>query len=230
LFYTRGCISRGHVLKHFTDMEGRRMKPLFTGMAYIALSDASGRDVRSHRSSPPRGGAGNLRRIATAAVGGLVSLMLLAGTAYGKDSVFLPAPSYPNSTLAIKVAGKPRAGKVVKTVITGSNAPFEIGYPGSGDYLAYQLDVFAQNGKVLPNCPRTFGEELQNEINLGIGRIAQGLTEGYYGPFGIPIRFQTSRSVRNIVVCAYSRLVDDDAAVSALGFKLRPPRCTCRRR
>jgi hypothetical protein len=161
-----------------------------------------------------------VRRIAAAAIS-FASLALFAGTAEGKTSTFLPAPAYPNSTLAINLAGKPRAGKIVKVVISGSNAPFEIGYPGSGSYLSYQLDTFAQNGKVLPNCPRSFGEELQNQINLGITRIAIGLNEGYYGPFSIPLRFVTSRRVRNIVVCAYSRLVDDDAAVSALGFKLR---------
>jgi hypothetical protein len=149
------------------------------------------------------------------------SLAIFAATAQGRGSVYLPAPAYPNSTLGIKAAGKPRAGKVVKVVVSGSNTPFEIGGPGSGDYLAYQLDAFAQNGKVLPNCPRSFAEELQNEINLGVSRIAQGLTEGYYGPFSTQLRFQTSRQVRNVVVCAYSRMVDDDAAVSALGIKLR---------
>jgi hypothetical protein len=162
-----------------------------------------------------------MRALFAATAIGLASLALFAGVAEGKGSVYLPAPAYPDSSLAIDVAGKPRAGKVVKVDVSGSNAPFEIGYPGSGDYLAYQLDVFAQNGKVLPDCPRSFTEELQNEINLGIARIAQGFTEGYYGPFSMPIRFQSSRRVRNIVVCAYSRLVDDDAAVSALGFKLR---------
>jgi hypothetical protein len=168
-------------------------------------------------------------RIGAAVVGGLVSLMLLAGTAEGKSSVYLPAPSYPNSTLAINVAGKPHAGKIVRLTISGSNAPFEIGYPGSGDYLAYQLDAFAQNAKVLPNCPRSFAEELQNEINLGISRIAQGLPEGYYGPFSTPIAFQTSRSVRSITVCAYSRMITDDVVVSALAFKLPAQRCSCRR-
>ena len=150
-----------------------------------------------------------------------VAVMLLAGTAHAKGSTYLPAPAYPNSKLAIDVAGKPRAGKVVKTTISGSNAPFEVGFPGSGDYIAYQLDAFAQNGNVIPDCPRTFTEELQNEINLGIARIAQGFTEGYYGGFSLPVRFQTSRRVRNIVICAYSRLITDDAAVSALGFRLR---------
>ena len=149
------------------------------------------------------------------------SLAIFAATAEGKGSFYLPAPAYPHSSLGIKVAGKPRAGKVVKVLVSGSNAPFEIGGAGSGDFLSYQLDAFAQNGKVLPNCPRSFAEELQNEINLGVARIAQGLNEGYYGSFGIPLRFQTSRQIRNVVVCAYSRMVDDDAAVSALGFKLR---------
>ena len=169
-----------------------------------------------------------MRRITAVAVCG-VAMASLAGTAYAKGSTFLPAPAYPNSKLAIDVAGKPRAGKVVKVTVSGSNAPFEIGYPGSGDYIAYQLDVFAQNGKVVPNCPRSFTEELQNSINLGDSRVAQGFPEGYYGPFATPIRFTTSGRVRNVVVCAYSRLIDDDAAVSALGFKLRPPRCGCAR-
>jgi len=165
-----------------------------------------------------------MRRITAVAVCGIATLALSAGSAYGKGSVFLPAPAYPNSTLAIKVAGKPRAGGVARVVISGSNAPFD-----TGD-IAYQLDAFAQNGKVLPNCPRSFAAELQNEVNLGISRIAQGLTEGAYGSFEHPIAFRTGPRIRNVVVCAYSRFIDDDAAVSALGFKLRPPRCSCRRR
>jgi hypothetical protein len=160
-------------------------------------------------------------RITAAAAAVCLSVVIFASTAEGKGSVYLPAPAYPNSTLAIKAAGKPRAGKVVKVAVSGSNAPFEIGGPGSGDFLAYQLDAFAQNGKVIPNCPRSFAEELQNQINLGVARIAQGLNEGYYGSFSIPLRFQTSRRVRNVVVCAYSRMIDDDAVVSALGLKLR---------
>jgi hypothetical protein len=151
----------------------------------------------------------------------LASLVFSTGVAQGKGSTFLPAPAYPNSKLGIKLAGKPKAGKVIKLVITGSNAPFEIGGAGSGDYLAYQLDAFAQNAKVLPNCPRSFAEELQNEVNLGISRIAQGLSEGYFGGFRIPLHVQTSRSVRHITICAYSRLITDDAAVSALRFTLR---------
>lgn len=162
----------------------------------------------------------SLRRAAAVAIG-FASLALFPGVSEGKGSVYLPAPSYPHSSLAINLAGKPRAGRVVRVVVSGSNAPFEIGYPGSGDYLSYQLDAFAQNGKVLRNCPRSFAEELQNEINLGISRIAIGLNEGDFGRFSIPLQFQSSRSVRNIVVCAYSRMVDDDAAVSALGFRLR---------
>lgn len=150
-----------------------------------------------------------------------ISLVSLAGVALGKGSTFLPAPSYPKSTLAIRLAGHPKAGKVIRLVVTGSNAPFEIGGAGSGSDLAYQLDAFAQNARVLGKCPRSYAEELQNQINLGITKIATGLSEGFYGPFRIPIQVRTSRSVPHIVVCAYSRLVEDDAAVSALGFTLR---------
>jgi hypothetical protein len=141
--------------------------------------------------------------------------------AQGKGSTFIPAPAYPKSRLAIKLTGNPRAGSIIKLVVTGSNAPFEIGGPGSGSSLSYQLDAFAQNAKIVPKCPRSFAEEFQNQINLGITQIATGLNEGHFGRFRIPIRVQTSRSVRHIVVCAYSRLVEDDAAVSALGFTLR---------
>ena len=176
-----------------------------------------------NQSIVPRAAIALPRRpsVIAAAIIGVVVLLMFTAAAESRGSVYYPAPGYPNSTLAIKVAGKPRAGKIAKIVVSGSNAPFEIGGQGSGEYLAYQLDVFAQNRKVLPNCPRSFAAELQNQINLGVARIGQGLNEGFYGQFSIPIRFQTSRRVRKIVVCAYSRLVDDDAAVSALGIRLR---------
>lgn len=143
--------------------------------------------------------------------------------AANRGSVYVPAPGYPNSRLAIDLAGRPRAGQVASVVVSGSNAPFELGYPGSGEFLADQLDAFVQNAKIAPRCPRTFAEELQNQVNLGASRIGQGLSEGYRGAFRIPLRFRTSRSVRTVVICAYSRLVTDDAAVSALRFKLRRP-------
>lgn len=201
------------------------MRPLFTSMAYINLTEAPGRNRgaggRRDLPPPPTHHGGRMRRIAMTTIGGVVVLALLAGTAQARDSVFVPAPSYPHSTLAIKLVSKPRAGGVMRIVVSGSNAPFEVGYPGSGDDLAYQLDAFAQNGNVLPNCPRSFAEELQNEINLGITRIAQGLNEGYFGSFGIPIQFRVGSRIRNVVVCAYSRMIEDDAAVSALGIKLR---------
>lgn len=207
------------------------MRAMLTALTATALDDAARARVRGderRRHGVDQAPRTRTRRTITGVLaGGLVALLLLLhsttalGAAVGKPSVFAPAPSYPNSTLAIDLVGHPRAGKVVKVVVSGSNDPFEIGYPGSGDYLAYQLDAFAQNGKVLPSCPRSFAEALQNQVNLGIARIAQGLPEGYQGRFSTPLAFQSSRQVRDIVVCAYSRMVDDDAAVSALRFNLR---------
>lgn len=180
------------------------MRPLLTSMAYTALTDVSGGTGRGRaagRGRAPRDGSGvaGLRRTGAATLAVLVSLTLLAGTAQGRSSVFLPAPSYPHSTLAIKVIGKPRAGRMARILVTGSNAPFEAGYPGSGDFIAYQLDAFAQNGNLLPDCPRSFAEELQNEVNLGISRIAQGLNEGYFGAFGIPLQFRVGPRIGNAV-------------------------------
>jgi hypothetical protein len=193
-------------------------------MAYSALTRDAGSQVR--RTSRRRRAA-RPRWIAVAAIAGVVSVAVLAGTAHAQGSVYLPAPAYPQSKLAIDVAGKPRAGRIARVVVSGSNVPFEYsGFTGNGDYIDYQLDAFAQNGKVLPNCPRSFGAELQNEVNLGISRIAQGLNEGPYGGFSIPLAFRTSPRIRKVVVCAYSRMIDDDAAVSALSFKLRAPRGT----
>ena len=172
------------------------MRAMFTAMTSIALADAVRSDVRreeSRRHGVAQATTTRPRRTITGllAAGAMLFLLLHSttalGAAEGKASVFAPAPSYPNSTLAIDLVGHPRAGKVVKVVVSGSNDPFEIGYPGSGDYLAYQLDAFAQNGKVLPSCPRSFGEALQNQVNLGIARIAQGLPEGYYGRFSTPL-------------------------------------------
>jgi hypothetical protein len=198
------------------------MRAISTALTVAALDHAARAHTRrTATKSRPR------RTVTGVLVAGAVALLLLLhsttalGAAGGKRSVFAPAPAYPNSTLAIDLVGRPRAGKVVKVVVSGSNDPFEIGYPGSGDYLAYQLDAFAQNGNVLPTCPRSFAEALQNSINLGTARIAQGLPEGYYGRFSTGLAFQSSRKVRDIVVCAYSRMIEDDVAVSALRFKLR---------
>ena len=213
------------------------MRAMFTAMTANAFGDAARGNIRrqEHRNHavaqerttrPKRTIVGLL-----AATAAMLALLLASTTALGatrelgaaasKASVYASAPAYPNSKLAIDLVGHPRAGKVVKVVVRGSNDPFEIGYPGSGDYLAYQLEAFAQNGKVLPSCPRSFAEALQNSINLGTARIAQGLPEGYYGGFSTPLAFKSSRRVRDIVVCAYSRMITDDAAVSALRFKLR---------
>jgi len=207
------------------------MRAIFTALTAAALDDAARSGVRRREDRRERAVTARKssaqRTITAVLAGGTVALLLLhfttalGATAVRTNSVFAPAPSYPNSALAIDLVGHPRAGKVVKIVVSGSNDPFEIGYPGSGDSLAYQLDAFAQNGKVLPTCPRSFAEALQNQVSLGVARIAQGLPEGHQGRFSIQLAFQSSRRVRDIVVCAYSRMVDDDAAVSALRFKLR---------
>jgi hypothetical protein len=137
------------------------------------------------------------------------------------QSTFLPAPSFPASTLAIDLVGRPRAGGIVRLSMSGSNAPNEI---SSGVYTPYSLDVFVQNRKILPTCPRAYNDELNNLINLGVSRVLFNSSEGDFGPFRIPVIFQSLRKVRKLTACAYSRSVIDDVAVSALQFNLRRPK------
>jgi hypothetical protein len=136
-------------------------------------------------------------------------------------STFLPAPAFPQSTLAINVVGRPRGGRLVTLVVSGSNAPNEI---NPGVYTPYTLDVFVQNGRVLPDCPRSYHDELDNLINLGVSRVLSNSNEGDFGAFQIPVRFLSLRNVRNLVACAYTTSIIDDVAVSRLQFKLRKPK------
>lgn len=64
----------------------------------------------------------------------------------------------------------------------------------------------------------------QIALMLAVSRVLMGSNEGDFGPFTIPVIFQSNPKVRTIVACAYSRSIIDDVAVSALGFKLRKQR------
>ena len=106
------------------------MRAMFTALTAAALDDAAragGRRRESRRQGvapAPRSSARRTIRGVLAAGAVAVLLVLHSTTAFGaaagRPSVFAPAPSYPNSTLAIDLVGHPRAGKVVKVVVSGS--------------------------------------------------------------------------------------------------------------
>jgi hypothetical protein len=132
-----------------------------------------------------------------------------------------PSAQYPQSRLSISMPTRARAGSIVTVTMSGTNAPFTEGAP-----IAYSLDVFVQKQSVLPSCPASYSEELNNLANLAgiaIVRIAINLNEGVSGPFRIPVKYQTG-TIRRIVICAYSRLITDDAAYAQLRHTLLPRR------
>lgn len=166
---------------------------------------------------------------AVAAVAALTAAALSA-PALAARSTYQAAPAYPNTRLAIAVKGKPRAGAITTVVVSGWNERREISQ-GSGSFLDYSLELFVQDRRVLPSCPAAYGRELDNVINLGnrISQIARGVNLGEGGRFRVPVKYQ-SGSTRKVVFCAYTRVIIDDAAVSALRYEFAPPRARARRR
>ena len=125
---------------------------------------------------------------------------------------------YPGSHVSISISRTARANSIVTVTFRGTNAVFTQGAP-----ITYALDAFVQARSALPSCPASYGEELNNYANLGgrsIIKIATGLNEGVSGPFRIPVKYR-SGPTRRIVVCAYSRLITDDAAHAQLRKTLR---------
>jgi hypothetical protein len=128
---------------------------------------------------------------------------------------------YPASQLSVSVSRNARANSVVTVTFSGTNAVFTQGAP-----VTYTLDAFVQARSALPSCPASYGEELNNYANLAgrsIIRIATNLNEGVSGPFRFNVKYR-SGTTRRIVICAYSRLITDDAAHAQLRKTLRPAR------
>ena len=125
---------------------------------------------------------------------------------------------YPASQLKISVSPKARANSIVTVVFSGTNAVFTQGAP-----ITYQLDAFVQARSALPTCPASYNAEFNNFANLAgrsIIHIATGLNEGVSGPFRFSVKYR-SGTTRRIVICAYSRLITDDAAHAQLRRTLR---------
>lgn len=130
-----------------------------------------------------------------------------------------PSAQYPQSRLSVSLPVTARAGSIVTVTFSGRNAAFTEGAP-----VTYTLEAFVQKRSVLPRCPASYSEELNNLINLGgsaIARFATNLNEGVSGPFRFRVKYRAG-TIRRIVICAYSRLITDDAAYAQLRRTLRP--------
>lgn len=117
------------------------------------------------------------------------------------------------------VAKSQRASSIATVSVSGSNAPFD-------SPLGYSVDVFVQLRSDLPTCPRAFGDELNNVINLGsssIQQIARSYDVGEQGLFRFRFTHRAGSS-RRVVYCAYTRLITDDAAYAQLRHTSAKPR------
>jgi hypothetical protein len=120
------------------------------------------------------------------------------------------APDYPNTRLAIAVKGRPRAGAIATVVVSGS-------VEARDPPVAYEVDLFVQDPRVIKRCPASYDAQLDNVINLSdhVARIGRGRNAGSGGAFRIPVKYQTG-STRRVLFCAYARFIVDDAAVAGL--------------
>lgn len=170
-----------------------------------------------------------LRSAVPAAASAAAAVTLLAAALPGSAlaaarSESRAAPAYPNTRLAIRVKGRPRAGQITTVVVTGSNERMEIS-EGSGSFLDYKLELFVQDRRVLRRCPISYNGQLNNVINLSdrISQIGRNIDLGTGGAFRAPIKYQ-SGTTRPVLFCAYTRVITDDAAVAGLRYTFAAPR------
>jgi hypothetical protein len=146
------------------------------------------------------------RTIASALIAGLAAFFSLAVpslSAAGETS-----PYYPGSTLTVKLASKPRAGKVTTLIASGENSAGE---------LNFGLEMFAKLAREDPTCMPTYEEELNSSINeRGESSIYQGESAEARGPFKLDVKAEFNPV--KVVICAYSIYVTDTAANDRIVF------------
>jgi hypothetical protein len=154
----------------------------------------------------------------------LVLVLGAAPPAGAQGSASVVAPSFPASRLSISVPRTARAGGIVTVTFRGTNALFNPGQPLASP--AYTVDAFVADRRAVPQCPRTYSAMLDSVIALDSGSIFQFVrarTVGKEGAFRFSQRYRAG-TARRVVFCAYTRLVTDDVAVSALRRTLRAAR------
>ncbi|HEY0278201.1 MAG TPA: hypothetical protein VGC32_08025 [Solirubrobacterales bacterium] len=143
------------------------------------------------------------RAIATALAALALALLLPTLAAAGETS-----PYYPGSTLSVKLAARPKPGKVTTLIASGQDTPGDVGFG---------LEMFAKPASEDPTCMGTYEEELNSSIDEpGESLIYQGVSAEGGGPFKLLIKAKFNPV--KVVVCAYSVYVTDTAANARLAF------------
>lgn len=150
----------------------------------------------------------------------LAGVLVTAAPASAKKykSTFVASPSYPQSTLAMSVSGKPRARGIATLRVRGSNASRD---DGDGLAFDYTLDVYVMDRSVYRSCARSQREANNRQANLPakVEHIGIGLSVPASGPFKETIKFRTE-SFRKLLFCAYTTYVVDTAAMGQLKHDL----------
>jgi hypothetical protein len=128
------------------------------------------------------------------------------------------SPAYPESTIAMKVKGKPRAKGIATLVVSGANASRD---DGDGLAFDYTLDVYVQDRSVFKGCAATQTEQNRRLATLPgkVEHIGLGESVPASGPFKTTIKYRTE-GFRKLVFCAYTTYVVDTAAVGTLKHDL----------
>jgi hypothetical protein len=136
-----------------------------------------------------------------------------------KPSDYLAAPNFPDSTLKIKVQGKPKPGDRVKVKLSGYNAGGPIS-PGSEVTYSFDVSLYVTVPSVLRSCPASFDEMRTIFINNSdvSGSIVSDLYVGEGGTFSKTIPYRSGRA-KKVLFCAYTRWIIDDVAVSGYRYK-----------
>jgi hypothetical protein len=169
------------------------------------------------------------KQIIGAGIAGAV-LLVSGPAAHAYHSTFQAQPDYPESSLAIKVLGKPRAGGIVTLQVTGSNKQPVTDWEYSTT-TPYKLDVYVHDRSVFSTCPTNQIEENNRIVGLPdkVKWIAGAVEVGDEGPFTKTFKYR-SGSARKLMFCAYTSYGSDDAAMSALKHDLPKKKRKPRRR
>jgi hypothetical protein len=91
--------------------------------------------------------------------------LVLAAPAAAQEPGGGTAPAYPGNTLALEQTGTIVTGTVARVRMSGHT---EWGEPTDEFTQSYSLSLFLQNADVEPNCAPSYGQQLQNGINIGL--------------------------------------------------------------
>jgi hypothetical protein len=166
----------------------------------------------------------------------IAGVLALPAPAAAQQAVGGTAPAYPGNTLALEQSGTIVTGTVAKVKMSGHA---EWGEPTDDLTQYYSLSMFVQNADVVPDCAMSYGQQLQNGINIGLsasnsisGWVMQDDIDIRPGPPATGIDWSTESlpfvikpGLDNVVLCAYQRYIIDDAAWYQLPLKVAQPRC-----